>query len=233
MGNGFKTALVSAVVALAFGFLGAGIWSWSGLADTRTKEYLLENPELLQQMADAYQQKQAQERLASVSQDVREAFPGAVIGNPEGSKVLVEFTDYNCPYCRQSMEDVKRLVADDPEVKVVIREWPIFQGSDVASRMALAAAMQGKYEAFHDAMFRLGPVTAESVAAAAREAGLDMDQAREDGMSEQVEMELQRNQMLAQQLGFSGTPSWVTADDAFEGAIGYAGLKAALEPDES
>ncbi|SMQ68909.1 Protein-disulfide isomerase [Altererythrobacter xiamenensis] len=233
MGNGFKTALVSAVVALAFGFLGAGIWSWSGLADTRTKEYLLENPELLQQMADAYQQKQAQERLASVSQDVREAFPGAVIGNPEGSKVLVEFTDYNCPYCRQSMEDVKRLVADDPEVKVVIREWPIFQGSDVASRMALAAAMQGKYEAFHDAMFRLGPVTAESVAAAAREAGLDMDQAREDGMSEQVETELQRNQMLAQQLGFSGTPSWVTADDAFEGAIGYAGLKAALEADES
>lgn len=233
MGNGFKTALVSAVVALAFGFLGAGIWSWSGLADTRTKEYLLENPELLQQMADAYQQKQAQERLASVSQDVREAFPGAVIGNPEGSKVLVEFTDYNCPYCRQSMEDVKRLVADDPEVKVVIREWPIFQGSDVASRMALAAAMQGKYEAFHDAMFRLGPVTAESVAAAAREAGLDMDQAREDGMSEQVETELQRNQMLAQQLGFSGTPSWVTANDAFEGAIGYAGLKAALEADES
>ena len=233
MGNGFKTALVSAVVALAFGFLGAGIWSWSGLADTRTKEYLLENPELLQQMADAYQQKQAQERLASVSQDVREAFPGAVIGNPEGSKVLVEFTDYNCPYCRQSMEDVKRLVAEDPEVKVVIREWPIFQGSDVASRMALAAAMQGKYEAFHDAMFRLGPVTAESVAAAAREAGLDMDQAREDGMSEQVEMELQRNQMLAQQLGFSGTPSWVTANDAFEGAIGYAGLKAALEADES
>lgn len=233
MGNGFKTALVSAVVALAFGFLGAGIWSWTGLADTRTKEYLLDNPELLQQMADAYQQKQAQERLASVSQDVREAFPGAVIGNPEGSKVLVEFTDYNCPYCRQSMEDVKRLVADDPEVKVVIREWPIFQGSDVASRMALAAAMQGKYEAFHDAMFRLGPVTAESVAAAAREAGLDMDQAREDGMSEQVEMELQRNQMLAQQLGFSGTPSWVTANDAFEGAIGYAGLKAALEADES
>ena len=232
MGNGFKTALVSAVVALAFGFLGAGIWSWSGLADTRTKQYLLDNPELLQQMADAYQQKQAQERLASVSQDVREAFPGAVIGNPEGSKVLVEFTDYNCPYCRQSMEDVKRLVAEDPEVKVVIREWPIFQGSEMASRMALAAAMQGKYEAFHDAMFRLGPVTAESVAAAAREAGLDMDQAREDGMSEQVETELQRNQMLAQQLGFSGTPSWVTADDAFEGAIGYAGLKAALEADE-
>lgn len=233
MGNGFKTALVSAVVALAFGFLGAGIWSWSGLADTRTKQYLLDNPELLQQMADAYQQKQAQERLASVSQDVREAFPGAVIGNPEGSKVLVEFTDYNCPYCRQSMEDVKRLVADDPEVKVVIREWPIFQGSEMASRMALAAAMQGKYEAFHDAMFAAGPVSAETVAAAAREAGLDMDRAREDGMSEQVQMELARNQMLAQQLGFSGTPSWVTADDAFEGAIGYAGLKAALEQDES
>ena len=231
--NGLTKTLAGAAIALVFGFLGAGLWSWSGLADARTKTYLLENPQLLQEMADAYHQQQAQERLARVSEDVRQAFPGAVLGNPQGSKVLVEFTDYNCPYCRQSMDDVKRLVAEDPDLKVVVREWPIFQGSGIASRMALAAAKQGKYEEFHDAMFRLGPVTPESVNAAAVEAGLDMEQAQKDGTSEEVEIELARNQALAQQLGFTGTPSWVTADDAFEGAVGYGGLKAALEPDDS
>ena len=68
-----------------------------------------------------------------------------------------------------------RLIAEDPELKVVIREWPIFEGSDVASRMALAAGLQGKYRAFHDAMF-----ATKDVAAAARAAGLDMARAEED-----------------------------------------------------
>lgn len=228
---GLKTSVVTGAAALIFGFVGAGLWSWSGLADARTRTYLLDNPQLLQQMADAYQRQQASDRLAAVGDEVRTVFPGAVLGNPEGSKVLVEFTDYNCPYCRQSMEDVKRLVAEDPEVKVVIREWPIFEGSEAASRMALAAAKQGKYAEFHDAMFELGPVSAESVNAAARQAGLDMEQARQDGMSPEVEVELAKNQALAQQLGFGGTPSWVTKDNAFEGAIGLAGLKAALDPE--
>lgn len=229
---GLRTVVLSSATALMCGFLGAGVWSWSGLADARTKDYLLDNPQLLQQMADAYQKQQASDRLAAVAGEVREAFPGAVLGNPQGSKVLVEFTDYNCPYCRQSLADVEQLIADDPEVKVVIREWPIFEGSDIASRMALAAAKQGKYTEFHDAMFELGPATAESVNAAARQAGLDMEQAKKDGLSPGVEMELQKNRALAQQLGFSGTPSWVTSDNAFEGAIGFAGLKAALNPDD-
>ena len=229
MANGLKTAAIAAIVAAAFGFLGAGAWSWSGMADSRTREYLLDNPQLLQQMADNYQKQQAQQRVAQVAGDVRTPFSGAIIGNPNGSKVLVEFTDYNCPYCRQSMEDVKKLVAEDDDVKVVIREWPIFEGSTIAARMALAAAMQGKYEAFHDAMFRLGPVTAQSVRAAAQEAGLDLERAQKDGESPAVDEELQRNLAMAQALGFGGTPSWVTADNAFEGAVGLAGLKSALE----
>ncbi|WP_427966265.1 DsbA family protein [Altererythrobacter sp.] len=228
-----KSNLLGAALALVFGFLGAAIWSWTGLADARTKTYLLENPKLLQQMAEAYQEEQTRERLAGVSGEVTKAFPGAILGNPDGSKVLVEFTDYNCPYCRQSMSDVQQLIESDPEVKVVVREWPIFQGSDLASRMALAAAKQGKYAAFHDAMFAAGRATPETIKRAAIDAGLDLDQARADGASQEVELELARNHALAQQLGFSGTPSWVTSTQAFEGAVGFAALKAALDPDES
>ena len=229
MSDTLKTSMLTIVLALIGGFVGAGIWSYSELADARTQSYLLSNPQILPQMADAYQRQQAEARLAGMSDQVMEPFPGAVIGNPNGSKVLVEFTDYNCPYCAMSQADVQRLVESDPEVKVVIREWSIFQGSEIASRMALAAAKQGKFAEFHEAMFRLGPVSAESVAAAANEAGLDMAQAQIDGASEEVSLELARNQSLASQLGFTGTPSWITANSAFEGAVGFGALQEALE----
>lgn len=230
MNDSLKSTLLVAALAFVFGFLGAAAWSYSGLGDARTRAYLLDNPELLPQMADAYQRADAERKLASVRDEVMAPFPGAILGNPNGKKVLVEFTDYNCPYCRASVSDLAQLMKQDPELKVVVREWPIFQGSDLAARMALAAAKQGKYAEFHDAMFRLSPATPETINQAAREVGLDMAKAQKDGVSPEVEQELARNYSLSQQLGFSGTPSWVTEHSVFEGAIGLEGLKRSLEP---
>lgn len=227
MAISLKSQALTALLALACGFLGAAAWSYSGLADARTRTYLIENPDILPQMADAYQQQQAAERMVGLTEQVSKEFPGAILGNPDGSKVLVEFTDYNCPYCKLSHADVTRLVESDPEVKVVIREWPIFQGSDVAARMALAAAKQGKFAAFHEAMFQLAPATAESVNAAARQAGVDLDRARVDGQAADVEAELTRNAELSQRIGFTGTPSWVAGEQAFEGAVGFVALQKA------
>ncbi|MEE4153180.1 MAG: DsbA family protein [Erythrobacter sp.] len=224
-----RGALLTALLALVFGFLGAAIWSFSGLADNRTRAFLLENPEVLPEMAEALQAREASERLAEAGDEVFNAFPGAVLGNPNGSRTLVEFTDYNCPYCEASLRDVAQLIANDPELRVVVREWPIFEGSDVASRMALAAALQGKYRAFHEKMFALGPATPETVEQAAIAAGLDMDRARADAVSDAVSVELARNQSLARAIGFSGTPAWVVGDAALGGAIGYEALKQAIE----
>lgn len=224
-----KQNLTIAALALAFGFLGAVLFSVSGLADRRTEAYLMDNPQLLPAMAQAYEEQAASERLAAIGDQVYEPFPGAVLGNPEGSKVLVEFTDYNCPYCRVSSADVEELIAKDPEVKVVIREWSIFQGSDIASRMALAAAEQGKFAEFHKAMFALAPASPQSVREAAARAGLDLERAQAFGQSPVVEQELRNNAQMAQQLGFTGTPSWIAGDNAFEGAVGTSALQAALD----
>ena len=218
-----RHTLLTALLALAFGFLGAALWSYSGLADNRTRSFLLGNPDLLPQMAQAYEEQEAASRLAQMGGEVFAPFPGVVLGNPQGKTVLVEFTDYNCPYCEASLKDVNRLIAEDPDLKVVIREWPIFEGSDTASRMALAAGMQGKYRAFHDAMFQSGDVTA-----AARAAGLDMDRAARDAASDAVSTEIARNLELARALGFTGTPAWVAGKRPFGGAVGYEKLKAAL-----
>lgn len=224
-----RTTLLTALIALAFGFLGAAAWSYLGLADNRTRTYLIANPTVLQEVAEALAEEQARERIAAVGDELYEPFPGAFIGNPDGSKTLVEFTDYNCPYCEASLADVKQLVAEDPELKVVIREWPIFEGSEQAARMALAAGKQGKYDAFHEAMFRYGPATHESVERAARAANLDLERARRDAASDAVSVELARNLAFAQQLGFSGTPAWVAGDTSIGGAVGVDTLRKRIE----
>ena len=215
--------LLTALLALVFGFGGAAAWSYSGLGDARTRTYLLANPDVLPQMAQAYEEQEAGKRLANMGDEVFKPFPGVVLGNPQGNTVLVEFTDYQCPYCEASLKDVNRLIAEDPDLKVVVREWPIFEGSDAASRMALAAGMQGRYPAFHDAMFATG-----DVAAAAKAAGLDMARAQRDAASDQVSIEIARNLEFARELGFSGTPAWIAGKVPFGGAVGYEKLKEAL-----
>lgn len=224
-----RSLIVTALVALFFGFGGAAIWTASGLGNGQTREYLLENPDILPQMAENFQKQQASERLSGVAEDVNAPFPGAILGNPNGSITLVEFTDYGCSFCRMSEPQIRELIAANPDLKVVIREWPIFEGSDQAARMALAAAKQGKFSEFHTAMFATGGPSTENILSAATTAGIDMAKAQEVIYSPEAEGELAKNTSLAQQLGFGGTPSWVVGDQAFEGAIGQEGLQKAID----
>jgi protein-disulfide isomerase len=217
-----------ALVALVSGFAGAWLFVVSGLGGTATRDWLLAHPEILPQMAESYQKHEAAKRLSGVADEVGRPFSGAVLGNPDGKVTLVEFTDYGCTYCRQSVADMKALVAADPELRVVMREWPIFQGSDAAARMALAAARQGKYAAFHDAMFAHAPPTPASINAAARSAGLNIAAAQAFAASPAAEFELAKNMELARKLGFEGTPSWVAGDRIFSGAVGRDRLRDAI-----
>lgn len=224
-----KNHLLTALIALVFGIAGAGLWSLSGLGNSQTRDYLIANPQILPEMAEAYQRNQAKDRLAQVSDEVKQPFPGAVLGNPKGSKVLVKFTDYGCTYCRQSIPGTDKLIAEDPELKVVIREWPIFDGSEQAARMALAAAKQGKYGAFFHAMFEQGPPSAASIERAAKIAGLDLAAARDFAASDEATAELARNMAYARQLQFTGTPSWIAGNEVIEGLVPPERLAEALD----
>ncbi|MBV7265510.1 DsbA family protein [Erythrobacter ani] len=228
MASSFTKYLLSALVALVFGFAGAAAWSYSGFADDRTRAYMMENPEILEELFVALQEKQGRERLAQLGGEVYEPFPGAVMGNPNGTKVLVEFTDYNCGYCEASVPDVTRLIAEDPDLKVILRELPQFQGSEGAARMALAAALQGKYPEFHDAMFKMGPANSETAEIVARNIGMDLERARVDAASNAVTTELARNTSIAQSLGFGGTPGWIAGDTTINGYVGYDRMKETL-----
>ena len=218
------------IVALAAGFAGAALWDTSGLGGQSTRDYLLANPEVLPQAMEVLQQRDLMARIEPLRGELETPFPGAVLGNPAGSVTLVEFSDYACTYCRQSVADVAALVAANPDLKVVIREYPILAPESAdAARMALAAAQQGRFAQFHDAMFRLGPPTAQAIEAAAAEAGVDLARARAAIATGVFDDQLQANAQLAAQLGISGTPGWVIGDRALNGAVGAQELGAAIE----
>ncbi|MCB2080308.1 MAG: thioredoxin domain-containing protein [Novosphingobium sp.] len=194
------------------------------------REYILNNPEILPEAMQNLQQRENAKQLSGIRGDVEKPFPGAVMGNPDGKVTLVEFTDYACGYCRQSVGDVERLIKDNPDLRIVVRELPILSpDSAEAARMALAAAEQGKYTAFHNAMFAAGRPSAATIDAAAKAAGLDLAKAKEAAKSDRIEAELNRNIELAQKLGFSGTPSWVAGDELMAGAVGADRLAEAID----
>lgn len=218
------------IVALAAGFAGAALWDVTGLGGQTTRDYLLANPEVLPEAMEVLQRREQLAQIEPLRRELETPFPGAVLGNPRGSVTLVEFTDYACTYCRQSLADVEALVATNPDLKVVIREYPILAPESAdAARMALAAAQQGRYAQFHDAMFRLGPPSAESIEAAAKEAGVDLARARAAIATGAFDGHLQANYALAARLGLSGTPGWVVGGQALNGAVGVQRLTDAIE----
>jgi protein-disulfide isomerase len=143
-----------------------------------------------------------------------------VLGNPEGDVTVVEFFDYNCPYCKKIAEDMKALIEADPEVRLVYREWPIInQGSRFAARAALAARRQGKYEEMHWALMEQPRVTEESTLRAARAIGIDLPRLLNDMNHRSVIRHIALSMDLTRSLGINGTPSFVIGDKIARGII--------------
>jgi len=182
---------------------------------------ILEAVEILQARDDEAQ-AQAQSDILSGQRDLLENDPNApVLGNPDGDVTVVEFFDYNCPYCRRAMPEVQALLDFDPNVRLVYREWPILgDGSVFAARAALASRKQGKYEEFHWAMMGMtGRAEEASVLRIAREIGLDIDQLMADMDGPEIDEHIQTSMQLTQALGFSGTPSFVIGDNLIPGLV--------------
>ena len=142
---------------------------------------------------------------------------------------MVEFFDYACPYCRSSKADVDRLLAEDKQLKVVYRDFPVLgPASDEAAMASLSAARQGKYQAFHGAMFAAGRPSHERVIATVRQARLNEGQTARDLAGGAFKAEIQKNLDIGRALGLTGTPAYVIGDRILSGAIGYDEMKKAI-----
>ena len=228
--------LSTGAIAIGAALLGfAGGWAWQatgagrGATEKVVHDYILDHPEILPQAMQRLQDRELAARIGPLRSALETAYPGAVLGNPQGSQVLVEFADYACPYCKLSVADVEALIAQNKDLKVVLREDPVLSPeSDVAARMALAAADQGHFPAFHKAMYGKDHLSSETIDAAAREAGVDLAKAKAAIAEGKYDAELESNRRMANAIGFSGTPSWVIGQEAYSGAVGKQTLADAI-----
>lgn len=191
------------------------------------RDYLLREPEIIYQAIQELQRRrevaEAERQKTTIAARKDQIFKSPddpVLGNPKGDVTLVEFFDYRCGYCRNMVPSLRALLGEDKRLRFVMKEFPIL-GPDslVASRAALAAARQGKYQEMHFALLQAPDLGEAAVLDLAKKLGLDPARLAADMQREDVKRVIDNNRELAKALGISGTPSFVIGDTLVPGAV--------------
>ena len=201
-------------------------------------DYLKAHPEIIIDALQAYQKKQdaakaeaARQSIIAARAELLNDATNPVGGNPKGDVTIVEFFDYSCPYCRAVDPDLQKAISADGNVRVIYKEFPILgPESLVASRAALAAAGQGKYQAFHDKLLSYkGSLNDATIYSIASDAGLDVTKLKADMEKPEIKNQIDRNYHLADKLNIQGTPAFIIGDIMLPGAASFDDLTAAFK----
>ena len=196
------------------------------------RDYLLNNPGILGEMQVAYEEKQKTEQaekqklaLSSKADIIYSSKYHMEIGAKDAKYTVVEFFDYNCPFCQRAMNDMEKIIASNPDVKFVIKEWPVLgQNSFDAHNVSLAfnALMPEKYAEFHQKLFnQKGQKTKDNSMQVAMSFGLKEADLLAEMQKPSVLEALGENNEIASDLGITGTPSYIIGDEVVFGAVGF------------
>lgn len=203
------------------------------------RAYLLENPEIILEALQILEERRAVEALEAdrdlVSSNYQAIFEDGhsfVGGNPDGDVTLVEFSDYRCGFCKQAHPDIARILEADPNVRLIIKEFPILGPDSVAAgRMAIAAQEldPSLYASLNDALMSYpGNLTERSAYRIAENEGYDVDELRELAASDDTTVKLEANYRLAQTMGIRGTPGFIVGDEIIRGLMPASDLLALI-----
>jgi protein-disulfide isomerase len=149
-----------------------------------------------------------------------------VLGNPDGDISIVEYFDYNCPYCRRIAPEISQVVQDDGKVRLVLKDWPILgETSKIAARMALATKYQDKFLPAHEALIGVSSkLTEPRIRELLTGAGVDMDRLNRDlaAKAKEIDAILARNNDQALAFEFRGTPSFIVGKFRVPGVLTMA-----------
>ena len=149
-----------------------------------------------------------------------------VAGNANGDVTIVEYFDYQCPYCRKLEPELRQVVQDDGKVRLIWKDWPILGPiSVVATKMALASKYQDKYTQAHDAMMSVNSkLTEPRIRELLAGAGIDMDRLDRDLAANETAIKaiVARNNDQAEAFGFNGTPSFIVGKFRVPGVLTMA-----------
>jgi len=197
-------------------------------------DYLLAHPDVVIEALKAAGAKEKQKQevairaaIAAKGKELLEDPSSPTGGNPKGDVTLVEFFDYRCPYCKQVEPLVETLLKEDPNLRIVYKEWPILgPPSVVAAHVALVALERGRYTQFHAAMMAAGgEITEDAILKVAAVVGLDIAQVRADMAAPEFDQLIRRNYDLASALGIHATPTFVIGGNLIPGAVDLETLR--------
>ena len=202
------------------------------------RSYLLQNPEVIFEAVAEFERRNAMNE-ADMDRDLILANSAALFegvhdwvgGNPDGDITLVEFLDYRCGFCRRAHDELEQVLAEDDNIRFIIKEFPILgPDSEASSRFAIAMLqLEGAdaYKAAHDALITLeGAPDSFALESIAAEIGVDFDTIEAHMDSDEVSTVIAENRLLAQRLRISGTPTFVMEDEMIRG---YVPAEALLE----
>lgn len=204
------------------------------------REYIVKNPEILQEAAVELERRQAEAQAEAVKKytadpksPLYESPNHMVVGNPKGDVTLVEFFDYNCGFCKRGLKDMIRLAETDKNLRIVLKDFPILSpGSREASAIAFAYKQQAtreNYWKFHvNLMGYEGRIGKDEALAVAKELGADMKRLEADLGKPGFDAAFEETRSLAGPLGITGTPTYVVAEDVVVGARGFDTLAARI-----
>ena len=204
------------------------------------RDYILQNPEIVEkalvtldtQRREAEAAEQA-EKISELKDTILNSPNQAVIGNPNGQVTLVEFFDYNCGYCKRALNDLLALVESDPNLRVVMKEFPILsEGSIEAARISIAVKdlKPELYMDYHrELLGRGGTANEQKAISVARELGLDTNALKKKAEEASVTENLQEVRQIAEALGINGTPTYVVGGELIPGAVGFERLQKLIQ----
>lgn len=207
------------------------------LVDERVHQYLADHPEVVAEAMERYQVREEKKRAKLVSNAItdrhEELYHDAMTpaaGSADHAVQIVEFFDYRCAFCKRVDPAVRKLLNENPNLRVVFKELPVLgPESLLAARASAAAYRQGAYLKFHEALIsENGPVTLESIAGIAARLGLDVAQLKKDMESAEVTAMIERTRELAGALQIEATPSFVIGGEVVRGALGEDDLRSKI-----
>jgi protein-disulfide isomerase len=238
-------ALLALVVALPAGVPTAQTGEPGGVPDRAAieeivRDYIVNNPEIIEEALVALEERRMAEMreqqtavVAELKDLIFDSEHQVVLGNPDGEVSLVEFFDYNCPYCRRALIDMLALMEANPDLRMVLKEWPILSEESVEAHrisVAVSALAPEAYLDFHRELLRRAGEASEATALeVAAELGLDTEELRRAAQRPEVDENLFEVQELAMALGISGTPTYVVGAELVVGAVGFDRLQAKVE----
>jgi protein-disulfide isomerase len=201
------------------------------------REYLLQHPEILVEAIQKLEAKEEAERndkaaatIAAKKDELYNDAASPVVGNPKGDVTIVEFFDYNCPYCKAVAPTLKKLLEADSKVRIIYKEFPILSPeSELAARAALAANAQGKYLAFHEAaLAHKGKLDLPTLVTIGKSVGVDTERMKNDMNKAEIGDAIKRNKTLARSLEVRGTPAYVIGGAMVGGQIDLEDFQAKI-----